>query len=146
MRKSNIEAVLQRLKEVLGAKSDSALAKALETTPQTLSSWKTRGSVPYAICVEISESHNVSLDWLIRGVTYRVEETEGSVREVREKSGDYETKLTPREKAVLALFNNLNPEQQKEVLRDAEEKQRITQMEAQMRELQEEMRNLKNLG
>lgn len=143
MHKIDVEAVIDRLKKVLDARSDTALAKALGTTPQTLSSWKSRGSVPYALCVEVSDKHGVSLDWLIRGKS-NYESPVTSALEVRDTGTSYG--LSPREQAVLDLFNNLNPEQQKEVLRDAEEKQRIAEMEKNLKELQAQMDSLKKMG
>lgn len=142
MHKIDVEAVINRLKQVLDARSDTALAKALGTTPQTLSSWKSRGSVPYALCVDVCDMHGVSLDWLIRGKgNYKIEESRTHEVEEKQTYG-----LSPREQAVLDLFNNLNPEQQKEVLRDAEEKQRIAEMEKNLKELQAQMEHLKKMG
>jgi hypothetical protein len=60
-------AVVERLKEALGASSDAALARELRTSQQTISKWKTRNSVPYAEAVYVSLSKGVSLDFLLGG-------------------------------------------------------------------------------
>lgn len=65
--RTSAEAVVARLAEALGAESDSHLAKLLGTSPQTLSSWKSRDSVPYAKCVSLATENGWSLDWLLAG-------------------------------------------------------------------------------
>ncbi|MBX6962563.1 hypothetical protein EX229_22820, partial [Providencia rettgeri] len=74
MSKKEIEIIIDRLKSVLNVTTDAALCRALDVSPQTLSSWKLRDSIPYAICVDISIKQNVSLDWLLLGRGERVNE------------------------------------------------------------------------
>ena len=62
-----LSAVLERLKQLTGCQTDSALSRALGISPQTLSSWKVRESVPYALCVNLAARTGVSLDWLLLG-------------------------------------------------------------------------------
>lgn len=59
--------VLARLKQLTGSNTDVQLARALGVSPQTLSSWKVRASVPYSICVELARKNACSLDWLLLG-------------------------------------------------------------------------------
>ncbi len=68
MSNTSLVSVLHRLKELTGTSSDSALAKVLGVSPQTLSSWKVRESIPYAFCIEAANRHSVSLDWLLLGI------------------------------------------------------------------------------
>ncbi|MBA1324598.1 helix-turn-helix domain-containing protein [Pseudomonas plecoglossicida] len=68
MSNTSLVSVLIRLKHVTGTSSDSALAKVLDVSPQTLSSWKVRESIPYAFCIAVAQRHNVSLDWLLLGI------------------------------------------------------------------------------
>ncbi|MDH1551982.1 helix-turn-helix domain-containing protein, partial [Pseudomonas juntendi] len=49
-----LAAVLTRLKLLTGAQSDADLSRALSVSPQTLSSWKVRDSIPYSLCIEIA--------------------------------------------------------------------------------------------
>ncbi|WP_110973227.1 helix-turn-helix domain-containing protein [Pseudomonas huaxiensis] len=60
-------AVLARMKLVTQSTTDSGLSSALGVSPQTVSSWKGRDSIPYAICVELAEKHGICLDWLLVG-------------------------------------------------------------------------------
>jgi len=59
--------VLARLKQLTDSSTDVQLARALGVSPQTLSSWKIRDSVPYSLCVEIARQYACSLDWLLLG-------------------------------------------------------------------------------
>lgn len=68
MSNTSLVSVLRRLKQVTATRSDSALAGVLGVSPQTLSSWKVRESIPYAFCIEAAERHAVSLDWLLLGL------------------------------------------------------------------------------
>ncbi|MGF6395846.1 helix-turn-helix domain-containing protein [Pseudomonas plecoglossicida] len=60
-------AVLARLKQLTGANSDVQLARSLNISPQTLSSWKIRQSIPYSLCIDLADIHGCSLDWLLLG-------------------------------------------------------------------------------
>ena len=64
--KKSIE-ILGRLKKVTQVKTDAGLSEALGVSPQTLSSWKGRDSIPYSICIELARERGVSLDWLLAG-------------------------------------------------------------------------------
>lgn len=125
MRSSSAENVLERLKIVLDAASDSALARAMNTSPQTISSWKTRDSVPYAKCVQICEESRVSLDWLLtgQGSTYRNEAGQAAA-------------LTPRQTALLELFNALDSEGQREIQAAAEKQKHLIELEERVSKLE----------
>ncbi len=135
MSSTGVLAVLARLKAVLGVTSDAELAAALATSPQTVSSWKRRESVPYALCVEVSDSHGISLDWLLKG--------EGMQRPISAlgegpRKGEQiasEDKLTPREQAILGLLRGLDEADQRDIQSAAEEKKRLRQIEQRLQEL-----------
>lgn len=59
--------MLARLKQITHSKTDNSLSIALGISPQTLSSWKIRERIPYAICIDIADQHGISLDWLLVG-------------------------------------------------------------------------------
>lgn len=137
MQKDSVEAVISRLKAIHDVDSDSALAKALSTNAQTVSSWKSRNSIPYALCVNVARKHDVSLDWLISGAG-------SSGTGIKEPAATYG--LSKREEIVLELFNGLDMEQQQEVIQDAKERQRIADMEKNLKALQDQMEALKKSG
>ncbi|MFJ3077714.1 helix-turn-helix domain-containing protein [Pseudomonas sp. NPDC087029] len=69
MSNQSLASVLARLKLLTGSDTDVQLARALEVSPQTLSSWKVRDSIPYSLCVSIARKHECTLDWLLMGET-----------------------------------------------------------------------------
>lgn len=136
MRTISADEVLERLKLVLGESSDSGLARAIGGTPQTISSWRQRNSIPYSKCVEISQSTGASLDWLLTGT--------GSM--YKDASGPQGTILTPQEAALLELFKALSEKDQREICQDAAEKKRLTDLERQVKELAAQLERLNSAG
>lgn len=85
----------------------------------------------------------VSLDWLLTG--------SGSMQRVATLEATQDTKafaeyISPRERALLELFKELNDKDQREICRDAEEKKRISDIEAQLKDVQAKLEALKNTG
>lgn len=60
--------VIDRMKWAGRLKNDSAVARALDITPQALSNYKKRGDMPSNLILEFSERFGISLDWLVTGV------------------------------------------------------------------------------
>lgn len=60
-------AVVNRLRELYGVLTDTALADALRVPNTTISSWRSRNRVPYEECVEAVRKFRVSFDWLLLG-------------------------------------------------------------------------------
>lgn len=135
MRKSGSADVISRLKLAIGTKSDSELGTALGVPPQTISSWKSRDSVPYAKCVEVAEERNISLDWLLTG--------DGPMRrgepETRVQEAPAAYVISPHERAILELFRSLDEEAQRELQSVAAEKKRLRDMERRLQQLIEAM-------
>ncbi|MET1080292.1 MAG: helix-turn-helix domain-containing protein [Pseudomonas sp.] len=130
MNNKSTAAVLARLKLVTECTSDTSLAEALGVSPQTLSSWKSRDSVPYSFCVDVASAKGVSLDWLIMG---EGPQQRGETLEYPQGSEKLHT--TPREDALLALFRELPENQQREIQSAAEEKKRLRDIEQRLNEL-----------
>lgn len=59
--------VIERMKWAGRLKNDSAVARALEVTPQALSNYKKRGEMPSDLVLAFSEKFGTALDWLISG-------------------------------------------------------------------------------
>ncbi len=132
------EVVIARLKEVFSVASDSALCEQIGVSPQTLSSWKARNKIPYANCVEISKQKGVSLDWLLTG---RGNKLLTAVTEVGNDDG-----FSRADIALMELLNQLDPEVRRDLLRGAEEKQRMRELEKKVAELSSELHVKKNAG
>lgn len=135
MQKRSLDAVLERLMTVFAVDSDSELARKLDVNRQTLGSWRSRQSIPYALCVSVSEAEGVSLDWLLAG--------EGAM--LRGVSApDAETTVNnPQEEAILALFRALEEKDRREIQSAAEEKKRIRDIEQRLKDLTEALADTK---
>lgn len=130
MNKKSSLAVLERIKTVLGASSDSELCRLIGINRQTLASWKTRESVPYALCVQMSEERDLSLDWLLLG--------SGSM--YRNDNAQSEG-LNPRQTAILKLFDGMSENEQREIQAAYEEKKRLNDLEQRVAALEEFKKN-----
>ncbi|HAT3770569.1 TPA: bacteriophage CI repressor [Citrobacter freundii] len=136
MNKKSVDAVLLRLMSLFNVDSDSELARVLNVNRQTLASWRKRDSVPYSICINIAEDRGVSLDWLLTG---KGEEEVSNVEPATESFSQADLKM-------LELLNQLDPEVRRDLMRGAEEKQRVIEMEKQLKELSATIERLKNVG
>ncbi|KIQ52471.1 phage repressor protein [Citrobacter rodentium] len=116
--------------------NDSELARALNVNRQTLASWRKRDSVPYSICVNLAEERGVSLDWLLAG---KGDDTSKEAEPATQNLSQADLKM-------LELLNQLDPEVRRDLMRGAEEKQRVIEMERQLKELSAKLERLKNTG
>lgn len=64
----DVNDIIQRMRQVYGAKNDSALAVALNLAVSAPSNWRNRNSPPFGICADIAAEKGISLDWLIFGI------------------------------------------------------------------------------
>lgn len=62
-----IQAMVDRMKMVVGVTKDVELADALGVSRSQVAVWKIRDRMPLSECVTLAEQHKVSLDWLILG-------------------------------------------------------------------------------
>lgn len=69
--------ILNRMKEVLGAKSDTGFAKMLGLRQSSVSSAKKREQIPPAWAIQVAEKTGASLDWLLLGKECAPEEGQG---------------------------------------------------------------------
>ena len=129
MQKKSLDAVLERLMTVFAVESDSELARKLDVNRQTLGSWRSRQSIPYALCINVSEAEGVSLDWLLTG--------EGAMLRGFSVSATEPSSTSPQENAILALFRSLEEADRREIQSAAEEKKRIRDIEQRLKELTE---------
>ncbi|MFF7062342.1 helix-turn-helix domain-containing protein [Pseudomonas sp. NPDC008258] len=121
-----LAAVLTRLKLLTGAQSDADLSRALSISPQTLSSWKVRDSIPYSLCVNIARQHACSLDWLLLGDAQQCPPGQGE---------------TGWECDMLERLRSLSPSDRQAILLLIKDKQRIQQLEQQLSELNNHLPN-----
>lgn len=115
MSSTDCAAVLARIKALTRTESDAELARAIGISPQTLSSWKVRDSVPYSICVELAVQQRCSLDWLLLGVDAQARAASDAAAQ-----------------ALLAQLRTLGPEDLRAISRVIEEKQQLRALEQQV--------------
>lgn len=68
----NIDSVLSRLYGKLGIDKDIDFCKKYDFKPNTVSTWKKRGSIPYDRIIEISQNANISLDYILTGTENKI--------------------------------------------------------------------------
>lgn len=61
------DAVIDRLKLAMKVRSDVELAAALGLNKSTVSTWRSRGRVPYAEAVKEGVERGVNIDWILTG-------------------------------------------------------------------------------
>ncbi len=61
------DAVIDRLKQALRVRSDVELSAALNVNKSTVSTWRSRGRVPYPEVVKVAVENRVSIDWMLTG-------------------------------------------------------------------------------
>jgi len=129
LRSKKSQAVLARLKQITGTKSDASLSSALHISPQTLSSWKGRDSTPYSLCVEIAQSRGVSLDWLLLG--------EGPIlrHSAAVNASELSQETATREDTILSMWRLLSEEDRYAIQNALEEKRRLREMELKLSEM-----------
>lgn len=135
MHNKSLDAVLERLMTVFFVTSDSELARKLGVNRQTLGSWRSRHSIPYALCVNLSETEGVALDWLLAG--------EGSMMKGDVASTSDGIGIDHQENAILALFRSLEESDRRDIQSAAEEKKRIRDIEQRLKDLTDTLENIK---
>lgn len=62
------DAVIDRLRETVGARTDMALGALFGLATSGVSNWRQRRRIPYTECVDVAIRKGVSLDWLVLGL------------------------------------------------------------------------------
>lgn len=135
MNKTSLDAVLDRLMKVFSVDNDSELARKLHVNRQTLGSWRSRQSIPYALCVNVSDTVGISLDWLLAG--------EGPMLRNAPETNPTPALTDPREEAMLELFRSLGEAGKREIQSAAEEKKRLMDIEQRLKDLTEALADTK---
>ncbi|EAS6529531.1 helix-turn-helix transcriptional regulator [Salmonella enterica subsp. enterica serovar Montevideo] len=134
--------IKERLREAMVAKSLTikALSDLSKIPYRSLQNYLRGEREPNAEALVALSTHlNISIDWLLtgKGETVGVEKVQLANQEQHFNQSDLK---------LLELLNQLDPEVRKELLRGAEEKQRMINMEKQLKELSAAFERLKNTG
>ncbi|MBD3657102.1 helix-turn-helix domain-containing protein [Marinobacter sp.] len=131
---SGVKAVLSRMKKLFSVEKDAELARALGISPQTLSSWRQRSAVPYALCVEYAKSQGASLDWLLYGEGDMMRDNAINTHETRLSDAS-----TPRDGLMAQItetLGKLTSEDLEDLLSEATKRQRLRELEQRFEHLQ----------
>jgi hypothetical protein len=130
---SNVDIVLSRMKKVFGAERDADLARALKISPQTLSSWRQRAAIPYALCVECAKTQGASLDWLLygEGEIMRNQHKTTPSSDMTSLDGDSAIRMK-----ICQLLESLPNEDLEDILSEAAHRQRLRALEHRFETLQ----------
>jgi phage repressor protein C with HTH and peptisase S24 domain len=123
MNNKSANSVINRIQNAMHFNSDSEMCVKLEINRATLGNWRLRDSVPYSLCVIISESEGVSLDWLLTG--------EGQILK-----NDATKTHTKTELEISDLTSLFNEQEQQEILVALKEKREISLLKATVKKLQ----------
>ena len=134
--------IKERLREAMDAKglTIKALSGLSKIPYRSLQNYLRGEREPNAEALVALSTHlNISIDWLLtgKGEAVGVEKAQPANQEQHFNQSDLK---------LLELLNQLEPEVRKELLRGAEEKQRMIDMEKQLKELSAAFDRLKNTG
>jgi hypothetical protein len=132
--------VINRIQIALGVKSDNELCSTLSIGRSTLGGWRSRDSVPYALCVSLAEDKKLSLDWLLTGEGEMLREKPSHLQAVatpKRRITDKEGMLERRAEKMAQLMAQLSEEQQKEMFFIIEEKCEFNQLKHKVQELEQ---------
>jgi len=59
--------ILNRLMTVFNVDTDSSLSAIIKIPARTISTWRTRNSTPYELCLSVAKEKNLNLNWLLTG-------------------------------------------------------------------------------
>lgn len=132
----SVKDVLARMKAVYHVTRDAELARALDMSPQTLSSWRQRDAIPYALCVECARSKKVSLDWLLYGDSNQVQtlaKTQDSDPTIHHSLSDQDLR-----QELDRVLQTLPREDVADLLSEARNRQKLRMLEKKFETLQSE--------
>ncbi|ENE1999755.1 helix-turn-helix transcriptional regulator [Enterobacter hormaechei] len=134
--------IKERLREAMDAKglTIKALSDLSKIPYRSLQNYLRGEREPNAEALVALSTHlNISIDWLLTGKG----EADGAEKA---QPANQEQHFNQSDLKLLELLNQLEPEVRKELLRGAEEKQRMIDMEKQLKELSAAFDRLKNTG
>lgn len=63
----DVNGVLERLSSAVGAENDHQLAQKTGTAQTTISTWRSKGRIPYELCTQVAKEFGAHIGWLLFG-------------------------------------------------------------------------------
>lgn len=133
---TEVKTILSRMKSIYGVEKDADLARALDISPQTLSSWRQRSAIPYVLCVECAKSRGASLDWLLYGEGQMMRGKGSKNGAVNQNDGLPQNQKNDVTTEILTALEGLPPEDLEDILSEAEHRKRLRTLEQRFENLQ----------
>lgn len=127
----NFDEIMERLKISTNTSSYNALAERIGLSSSGFANLKKRKSIPYDKIAMLTNSLNVSMDWILTGKG-EMRKGEPTVKVYDRRIGDVDNTIGKTERRVekaVTLLNELTPQQQLDVLATIEEKKRLNEMQ-----------------
>jgi len=132
---SEVDTVFSRMKKIFGVERDADLARALAISPQTLSSWRQRAAVPYALCAECAKTKGASLDWLLYGEGHMMRGESASPATFNPNATGEDSVIRMQ---IYEILESLPHEDLEDILSEAAHRQRLRALEHRFETLQEQ--------
>ena len=132
---TGVKTVLARMKTIYGVEKDAELARALDISPQTLSSWRQRSAIPYSLCVECAKRRGASLDWLLYGEGQMTRDVKNGTNSAADSDGTVVQQDDVRTK-ILGVLEGLTTEDLEDILSEAAHRKRLRTLEQRFENLQ----------
>jgi len=114
---TNTTEIFTRLKKVLNIRNDADLARLLSVTPNKLSVWKLRNTVPYEVLILFCREKGLPLEWVLTG--------ESESEQVGRAAPD---PYDPIGDKILQMLKDMPDEKRRDVLKYAEEKKLLADL------------------
>lgn len=121
------------MKKAFDCQRDADLARTLKISPQTLSSWRQRDAVPYALCVECAKIKGVSLDWLLYGEGLMIR---SKVDDENAKNLESTSTGNSLREQIYEILESLLHEDLEDILSEAAHRQQLRALERQFETLE----------
>jgi hypothetical protein len=126
------------MKKIFGVERDADLARALAISPQTLSSWRQRAAVPYALCAECAKTKGASLDWLVYGEGQMLRDKSASPATFNPNATGEDSVIRMH---IYEILESLPHEDLEDILSEAAHRQRLRALEHRFETLQAQFFN-----
>jgi transcriptional regulator with XRE-family HTH domain len=106
-----VKHILGRLKVLLGVRTDTELAKELGVHQSTISAWKARGTLDFALL--ITKCNGVDWNWLLTGHAFEIDEEEWDESRDEGRETLYKELLAEKDEEIKKLNREIGAMEEK---------------------------------